>query len=750
MTTYLTDQVISMKANVNKDTITFSEFSQGTSISNQYLNYGILFGGDSPFITSDDSNSTSPVLSGTPIFNGAIEGIFVDPSDGKTSIFVQSITLDAGYFNEIGSTRIEWFDAKDTKLGQRANSQIGIESFTLKGGNIARWRISIFKDEPSGYAIDNVTIGSAQASILFRETRENEKDGSWGFGNDEIPGWDHTAFQMDNLVYESHPGYPTGTYISDDGKESAFVREYNGVQAQHTKATFRHESTDAISPLKEIEEIPVDRPLAEKMKQAIETQLAGSAEFSFFNISSIDGFKETLAPEVQKGGLLANGKKGFTCVGLVEWSAEQAGKNEGQGFIPNSFEKIPKLGLPTLSPQLLNYFMKASKIATDTINVANDIKEWFQGVFDPVDFLITDPLGRRVGYNKKLGELNEIPKAFYSGNGKLEQFFIPNPVPGVYTIQLVGLGQKVVGGVATKQRSQGVIEEMLALGETKNVILTIEAVTSAPGDVNKDGVINNLDVSKLNSMLKTFTDNPNDPGDLDGDGVLSTADIALLEKLVSSLDEEQAPKANAGDNQTVALGNTVTLNASRSYDPDNKPSSLTYMWAQSGGANVRLNNQNTISPNFTPTSKGTYEFTLVVNDGKNNSKLDTVDITVGGTDKEPRPSPIITLNNTTLYLQLIAGSKIEYNADWWVVAATPSGHWYYYVYPNQWIDGGTDLTQLSPAYQGQLFDLAAFELVNTSNVPSGTYTVYFGVDTKMNGLLDFDYLDYSAFELKVP
>ena len=62
MTTYLTDQVISMKANVNKDTITFSEFSQGTSISNQYLNYGILFGGDSPFITSDDSNSTLSLI----------------------------------------------------------------------------------------------------------------------------------------------------------------------------------------------------------------------------------------------------------------------------------------------------------------------------------------------------------------------------------------------------------------------------------------------------------------------------------------------------------------------------------------------------------------------------------------------------------------------------------------------------------------------------------------------------------------
>lgn len=46
--------------------ITFSEFAVGTSISTQYQNIGITFGGSGPFITTDGANPTSPVLSGTP------------------------------------------------------------------------------------------------------------------------------------------------------------------------------------------------------------------------------------------------------------------------------------------------------------------------------------------------------------------------------------------------------------------------------------------------------------------------------------------------------------------------------------------------------------------------------------------------------------------------------------------------------------------------------------------------------------
>ena len=67
--------------------ITFSEFPVGTHISTQYADLGIYFGGDDPYIETDViSNPTSPVLSGTPIFTGAIEGRFIVPQSPDPNI----------------------------------------------------------------------------------------------------------------------------------------------------------------------------------------------------------------------------------------------------------------------------------------------------------------------------------------------------------------------------------------------------------------------------------------------------------------------------------------------------------------------------------------------------------------------------------------------------------------------------------------------------------------------------------------
>ncbi|MCO5242957.1 MAG: hypothetical protein M9927_03830 [Anaerolineae bacterium] len=149
----------------------FQQYPLDTAISNQYASQGIIFGGDSPFISTDSANPTSPVLSGTPRFAGAIEGHFVDPSDGTTATIVESFRLDAGYFDELGSTRIVWFDSQGNKLGQRTNSQMGIETFEIQGGNIARWRMEIVENEPNGFGIDNISLSPVQASVLFREKR---------------------------------------------------------------------------------------------------------------------------------------------------------------------------------------------------------------------------------------------------------------------------------------------------------------------------------------------------------------------------------------------------------------------------------------------------------------------------------------------------------------------------------------------------------------------------------------------------
>ena len=204
--------------------ITFSEYSKGTSITSQYANRGIIFSGDSPFISGDGSNPTSPVLSGSPKFQGKIEGRFVNHDNNDEPTIVNKFSLDAGYFNNIGSTRIQWFDDKGTLLGQKLNTKKGIQNFLIEGGDISRWVIETVSHEAAGYAIDNVSIdNSISASILFREKNDDSKDGTFGYKDDEIPGFDHSALHFNNIVYESHPGYESGTYVSADGTESVFI-----------------------------------------------------------------------------------------------------------------------------------------------------------------------------------------------------------------------------------------------------------------------------------------------------------------------------------------------------------------------------------------------------------------------------------------------------------------------------------------------------------------------------------------------
>ncbi|MGE0502720.1 MAG: PKD domain-containing protein [Rhizobiaceae bacterium] len=92
------------------------------------------------------------------------------------------------------------------------------------------------------------------------------------------------------------------------------------------------------------------------------------------------------------------------------------------------------------------------------------------------------------------------------------------------------------------------------------------------------------------------------------------------------------PTADAGPDQEVNLGDTVTLNALGSTDPDADP--LNYAWVQTGGGTVvSLSNANAAQPTFTsPEGPDVLVFTLTVDDGygPTNSDTDTVTITVNG------------------------------------------------------------------------------------------------------------------------
>lgn len=76
------------------------------------------------------------------------------------------------------------------------------------------------------------------------------------------------------------------------------------------------------------------------------------------------------------------------------------------------------------------------------------------------------------------------------------------------------------------------------------------------------------------------------------------------------------PDVDAGPDQTVPVGATVTLNGSGSTDPDGNDELLSdELWTQLSGPPVNIVDATEEIAYFTPTSTGTYEFRLEMSDG---------------------------------------------------------------------------------------------------------------------------------------
>ncbi|MBI4682961.1 MAG: hypothetical protein HY757_07665 [Nitrospirae bacterium] len=102
------------------------------------------------------------------------------------------------------------------------------------------------------------------------------------------------------------------------------------------------------------------------------------------------------------------------------------------------------------------------------------------------------------------------------------------------------------------------------------------------------------------------------------------------------------------------------------------------------------------------------------------------DIKANGSDG---PVTVTQNDNLSVTIALDDGDFSGDNADWWVLADTPFG-WYYYNLSSGWQPG------MTVTYQGPLFDLSTYEVLSASGLPLGSYTFYFGADMIMNGSID--------------
>jgi len=107
------------------------------------------------------------------------------------------------------------------------------------------------------------------------------------------------------------------------------------------------------------------------------------------------------------------------------------------------------------------------------------------------------------------------------------------------------------------------------------------------------------------------------------------------------------PVANAGPDQTVSVGQTVTLDGRASSDPDSNP--LTHSWSfvsRPAGSGVVLTNATAAQPTFVADLAGEYVVQLIVNDGQVNSTPDNVLITASSTSNPPSEQPDLTYLNS--------------------------------------------------------------------------------------------------------
>ena len=108
--------------------------------------------------------------------------------------------------------------------------------------------------------------------------------------------------------------------------------------------------------------------------------------------------------------------------------------------------------------------------------------------------------------------------------------------------------------------------------------------------------------------------------------VVLVAMCAVWVAYPAAQEENQAPVADAGDNQSVDVGAEVELDGRGSYDPDGD--ALYYQWTQTGGTDVELDGANTSTTTFNANAAGEFYFQLVVTDGQLSSAPDEVRVTV--------------------------------------------------------------------------------------------------------------------------
>lgn len=261
-------------------------------------------------------------------------------------------------------------------------------------------------------------------------------------------------------------------------------------------------------------------------------------------------------------------------------------------------------------------------------------------------------------------------------------------IPGTFTVQLI-VNDGTVDSAPDTVTITTVNSAPVAQAGPDQTIFVAQSVTlNGNGSHDVDGDLLNFQWSFVNipsgstaTLVHPTTPTPNFQVDRPGtyqvqlvvnDGYEDSAPSTVLINTQNS-----KPVAHPGQDQTVPVGNAVTLDGSGSHDVDGQL--LTYTWAliaMPAGSIAHLSDPTTVHPTFVADLAGVFVAQLIVHDGTEDSLPATVTITTGnsppiadaGVDQSVLVHSIVTLNGRGS--QDADGNNLTFQ---WMLAGRPVG-----------------------------------------------------------------------------
>lgn len=207
------------------------------------------------------------------------------------------------------------------------------------------------------------------------------------------------------------------------------------------------------------------------------------------------------------------------------------------------------------------------------------------------------------------------------------------------------------------------------------------------------------------------------------------------------------PTADAGRDQTVLTGDTVTLDGSASLDPDDGIASV--RWTQTDGMPVTLSDPGALRPKFTAPAVGrqgqTLVFQITVTDKRGLVSQDACVVTVSTQTQVIPPRPDIKVNgqdgaitigknsHVSVSISIDPGDLKGKTVDLWLLVEGPQGC-SFYVYKKGWQRKATPFTQYP-------IDVLVSYNAFTTRLTKGNYLFHFAIDGDADGLLDGTWVD---------